>query len=136
MEDIIKLGLIKGRHELPVENYIVEESELNVFTKEELQPIVEKGIKKYLELYTLCTYAYEIVEPSVEWWNKDKKGISSYNIPTIQLYITGLTIVTLIAVEILINGGYDVEIMGFNPITKEYYSQGLFKKKDIEITYI
>lgn len=130
--NIIKLGLIKGRHPLPVENYIVEESQLSSFTKEKLEPIIKKGIEKYIELYTLYTYTYEITEPSVEWRDKEQKPIDNYKLPKVQLYITGLTIVTLIAVELLTNGGYDVEIMGFNPNTKEYYGQGFFKKKDIE----
>ena len=133
--ETIKLGLIRGRHLLPVENYIVEESQLTVFTKEELEPIIRKGILKYVDLYTLTTYSYEISCPSVEWRDKENNYIEDYKLPTVQLYITGLTIVTLIATEILINSGYNVDIIGFNPNSKKYYNQGTFKKKDIKISF-
>ncbi len=53
MENIIELGLIKGRHLLPVQNYIIEESELTVFTKEQISPIVKKGIEKYIKKYNV-----------------------------------------------------------------------------------
>jgi hypothetical protein len=124
MENIIKLGLINGRHPLPVENYIIEESELNSFTKEELKPIIENGLKKlniqkYRTLLSNCYYQYT---------DKDYNNIKEEDIPRIELYITGLTIVTLVTLEILNYWQYDVDIIGFNPVTKEYYSQGIFNK--------
>ena len=45
---------------------------------------------------------------------------------TVNLYITGLTIVTLTVVEYLNKLGYNVAVFGFNPNTKEYYNQGYF----------
>ena len=126
----IKLGLIKGRHPLPVENYILEQSEITDFTKDKLEPIIKKGIEKYVPLGELVTYAYEIMSPYVVW-RINNKPVDKF--PNVKLYITGLTIVSLIAVEILTNGGYDVEIMGFNPETQKYYSQGTFKAKTIMI---
>lgn len=132
MENLIKLGLIKGRHQLPIEQYIVEESQLNVFTKKELQPIVKKGIEDILPLYELWGENYEVGYVNTYWQDKDKNRIEEYKLPTILLYITGLTIVTLIAVELLTKGGYNVEIMGFNPNTQQYYLQGVFNKNSIK----
>ncbi|APC82219.1 hypothetical protein [Clostridium botulinum] len=124
-KNVIKLGLIKGRHPLPVEKYILKESEIKAFTKKELQPLIEKsleglGIKKYYSFLDECLLSF---------WDKENNEINIDDIPQIQLYITGLTIVTLVTLELLNKWCYDVEIIGFNPNTKEYYSQGLFKKK-------
>lgn len=44
-KNVIKLGLIKGRHPLPVEKYILKESEIKAFTKKELQPLIEKSLE-------------------------------------------------------------------------------------------
>ena len=38
----LNIGLIKGRHELPVDDYIIEK-EVSVFTKNELILIFKKG---------------------------------------------------------------------------------------------
>ena len=89
------LGLIKGRHELPVEDYILEDCE--EFTKDKLQPIISNRLNEL-----------DIKEN------------------TINLYITGLTIVTLIAVEELKKMNKIVNIYGFNPNIQEYYLQGTF----------
>lgn len=122
MKEIV-LGLIKGRHALPVENYIVEETELKVFTKEKINSIIINGLNKLQINQYKCfhsEYGY--------WWEYNGDKITK-EIPSIKLYITGLTIVTLCAVEILNQWGYDVDIMGYNPTTQEYYSQGIFYKE-------
>ncbi|MBD5589117.1 hypothetical protein [Clostridium botulinum] len=124
-KNVIKLGLIKGRHPLPVEEYVLEESEIKAFTKKELQPLIKEsleklGIKKYYSFVDECLLSF---------WDKENNEINIDDIPQVQLYITGLTIVTLVTLELLNKWCYDVEIIGFNPNTKEYYSQGLFKKK-------
>ncbi|WP_031368526.1 hypothetical protein, partial [Clostridium botulinum] len=124
-ENVIKLGLIKGRHPLPVEKYVLEESEIKAFTKKELQPLIKEsleklGIKQYYPFVDECL---------VSFWDIKDNQINVDDIPQIQLYITGLTIVTLTTLELLNKWCYDVEIIGFNPNTKKYYSQGLFKRK-------
>lgn len=123
MNEII-LGLIKGRHSLPVEKYIIEEGELTVFTKDEIVPLIENGLKKLnIKQYKLFRNSYSY------WWEYNGEKVTK-GIPTIKLYITGLTIVTLCTVEILNQWGYDVNIMGFNPNEQKYYSQGTFLKLD------
>ena len=91
-----KLGLIKGRHDLPVKEYILEE-ECTEFTKAKLQPIITKRLQ----------------------------NINFYD-DNVDLYITGLTIVTLTAVEELKKMDKIVHVYGYNPNTKKYYYQGTF----------
>jgi hypothetical protein len=128
MENTIKLGLIKGRHPLPVKNYILEETEITEFTKEKLEPIVKQGLKKL----NIAKYRALFSENYYQYTDSNYNNAKEEEIPHIQLYITGLTIVTLIVVEILNSWQYDVEIMGFNPNTQEYYSQGVFYKNSIK----
>ena len=119
----LNIGLIKGRHELPVDDYIIEK-EVSVFTKNELIPIIEDGCKRL----GLRTHEFS-------WANEDLyiTGAGSISPATwteeatiINLYLTGLTIVSLTAVEYLNKLGYNVAVFGFNPNTKEYYEQGFF----------
>lgn len=98
----IKLGLIKGRHPLPVDKYILEE-EVQQYTKDELLPLVIQGLN-----------------------NLEITDHASTNKQPIDLYLTGLTIVSLVTVELLTAWGYSVDVYGFNPNTKEYYKQGTF----------
>lgn len=128
MSKEIVLGLIKGRHPLPVENYIVEETELNVFTRNKLEPIIKKGLKKLgiPEYFEFERLDYDEIESVIV--DENNNEVNAEDIPLVKLYITGLTIVTLTALDILHLWGYDVEIMGYNPNTQEYYSQGIFSK--------
>lgn len=121
------LGLIKGRHDLPVEQYILTD-EVNVYTKKEIKPMVVNGLRKLgikpstiLYDYTDIYLGGKIVNPTV--WEGEAT--------TVNLYITGLTIVTLVAVEILNTWGYNVNIFGYNPEIKEYYCQGEFLRPSV-----
>jgi len=92
-----KIGLIKGRHPLPVDEYILQ-GEVTDFSPEAVQAGVIEGI-------------------------------SSLNLKIgqeIDLYITGLTIVSLFAVDHLRRMGITVNVYGYNPSTGEYYLQGVF----------
>ena len=105
----LNLGLIKGRHPLPVDAYVIE-SEVKDFTQKALEPLVREGLTR------------NGLEPQeyIEGW-----GFSANSL-TVNLYLTGLTIVSLIAVRTLNNWGYNVLVYGFNPNTQEYYPQGKF----------
>ena len=95
------IGTIKGRHKLPTLKHIIN-GDIELYTKEELLPVVLDGLDK-LKLFKIPPRSEEI-----------------------QLYITGLTIVTLVIMEELISRGYTVYVMGYSPIIKEYYVQGKF----------
>ena len=119
----LNIGLIRGRHELPLDDYIIEK-EVSVFTKNELIPIIEDGCKRL-----------GLSRHHSGWSNEDLYIIGAGSISpstwteeavTVNLYITGLTIVTLTVVEYLNKLGYNVAVFGFNPNTKEYYNQGHF----------
>ena len=120
----LNIGLIKGRHELPVDDFIIE-NELTIYTKNELIPIIEDGCKRLGLLRhhsghsddSLYIIGAGHISPST--WTEEAV--------TINLYLTGLTIVSLTAVEYLTRRlGYNVAVYGFNPYTKEYYEQGYF----------
>lgn len=95
----IKIGTIKGRHPLPVDYYILEAT-IPKFTKGELLIDVKEGI--------------------------DKIPLTSTVDLTVDLYPTGLTIVTLVVVEVLKEKGATINIFGFNPDNGTYYYQGTF----------
>ena len=121
----LNIGLIRGRHELPpVQDYLIE-NELTIYTKNELIPIIEDGCKRLGLLRhhsghsddSLYIIGAGHISPST--WTEEAV--------TINLYLTGLTIVSLTAVEYLTRRlGYNVAVYGFNPYTKEYYEQGYF----------
>ena len=123
----IKIGLIKGRHPLPVDHYILTE-DVTFFTDKELAPEIKDGIEKIVPLFT--HYVTAVTESWFDTKWEDSKGyiVEQSTLPKIKLYITGLTIVTLIAMDFLRKGGYDIEVMGYDPVKKTYYSQGLFKR--------
>ena len=103
-ETTITLGLIKGRHPLPVKDYILEH-ECSDFSKSKLEPeIIERLISLGFKNCLKCEKC----------------------IATVNLYITGLTIVSLITVNLLNSWGYDVNVYGYDPINNKYYNQGLF----------
>lgn len=111
----IKLGLIIGRHPLPVDSYIITD-DITEYTKDALEPLVVEGLMR------------NGLEPDkyINGWSVD----GNEHALEIDLYLTGLTIVSLVAVNVLNRWGYTVNVVGFNPICKEYYSQGTFRAKD------
>jgi hypothetical protein len=118
-KEVIELGLIKGRHSLPVTKYILEESEVTTFTKDKLYPIIKSGLEK-CDIIHYDYYGYDCYSC---WCSQGKEYGQP---PAIKLYITGLTIVTLTTLDILNHWGYEVEIIGYDPNEQKYYSQGIF----------
>ena len=123
----IKLGLIKGRHPLPVDTYVLTESECSVFTKKELLPIIENNLKElgfkghYAHQNQSCFEVYE----NGKWAYEDAL---KEPLPEVDLYLTGLTIVSLTTVEVFNRWGYTVNVYGFNPNAQQYYLQGTFEE--------
>jgi hypothetical protein len=101
MEKIqVSLGAIKGRHQLPVKEYVIDE---------DLQDVtdivaIEKKVDDYFEK---LNKEYEKKEAKVQ----------------IILYVTGLTVVTLAVVKTCKKLGYGLVCMHFDRDSNSYIAQ-------------
>ena len=94
------IGLIRGRHPLPVDEYFFDSS-LEVFTKGEILERYGQSLREKI------------------------RNLKKNNYFEVNLYITGLTIACLVVVEMLRGEGITVHIYGYDPLAKYYY-QGTF----------
>ena len=91
----IKVGLIKGRHNLPVEEYIFDKIE-NVLDFEALRRRATQWVEDHCEIGRPVT-----------------------------LYVTGLTAATVAVVEACARQGVNITLMHYNASTGEYEPQEL-----------
>lgn len=106
-EKIYKLGLIKGRHELPVDAYILDEvSEVLDFQT------IESEVRKSLDTYT-----------------KDLL-VDSY--PHFYVYVTGLTSVTVEVFKYCLERGVLLTFMHFDRESGSYLPQKAVGVKEVE----
>ena len=114
----VVVGLIKGRHEMPVDKYIFEEEIKDVFDFQE----ISKAIMKFLETTVgikrtygcgLNQNGYEDIEIFVG----EKKLI---------VYVTGLTCVTAELIKLCALNGVDLTLMHYNNANGEYVPQIIF----------
>lgn len=113
----IKVGLIRGRHEMPVDEYILDEVEdvfdfklighlINLFLENRV------GIKvKNVPCINQCDYT-------------DVNSFCGEN--KLVIYVTGLTAATAALVEKCARNGVDLTLMHYNAETGEYVPQKLF----------
>lgn len=93
----ISLGTIKGRHQLPVTDYVINKEIQDVTDIEKIQQDVDYYFN---ELYSLNGKDVQII-----------------------LYVTGLTVVTLAIVKTCIRLGYGLVCMHFDRDTNCYLGQ-------------
>lgn len=93
----ISLGTIKGRHQLPVFDYVFNEEIQNVTDIEKIQQDVDYYFN---ELYSLNGKDVQII-----------------------LYVTGLTVVTLATVKACKRLGYELVAMHFDRDNNCYFGQ-------------
>lgn len=91
---MMKIGTVKGRHDLPVEYYIFEE-----------------GIKDPTNLEEL----YETVAEKLE------------NVDTVELYVTGLTVVTTTVINYCLDTTKPLTLYHFDRETNSYYKQPIIE---------
>lgn len=91
---MMKIGTVKGRHDLPVEYYIFEEEIKDPTNLEEL---------------------YEIVEEKLE------------NIDKVELYVTGLTVVTTTVINYCLDTEKPLMLYHFDRETNTYYTQPIIE---------
>lgn len=92
----MKIGLIKGRHELPVENYIFEKDIEDVRDIEVMYNIVSKKLKDVSK-----------IEP-------------------VELYVTGLTVALTTVIRYCYNEGLNLILWHYDKEKDNYYAQILF----------
>lgn len=125
---ITTVGLIKGRHEMPVDQYIFENEIEDVFNflrmkKHILDFLVEKvGLEIVKGQALNQDNLYDENEDKdlytpVDVWKGKKKLV---------VYITGLTCVTAQLIQLCALNGVDLTLMHYNNATGEYVAQNIF----------
>lgn len=89
----LKLGLVKGRHEMPVDEYILEE--------------------------VADPTDYEAIHVAV--YQKLDQLVTQDNF--VSLFVTGLTIVSIECIQYFIEHGIEYQSMHFDLSTNSYFSQ-------------
>lgn len=102
MEKIV-VGLIAGRHEMPVSEYIIDKIE-NVMDFKEVSNKIGDFIDKNITLKYDC-----------EW--------TIYADKELTVYVTGLTYVTACLVALCAKNNINLTLMHFNNVTGEYVPQ-------------
>ena len=105
------IGLIKGRHEMPVEEYIFESVE-NVFDFD--------AIRRHIEEYVVSNCDIKVVNgcPVNGFGDTD-----IYKGDNLCVYITGLTCVSIALVEVCAKCGVNLTLMHFDMQSGEYKPQ-------------
>lgn len=118
---IFKLGTVKGRHEMPVKNFIFDQSITDFRI-----PMIELHVHQYLE-QLLEAYRAKYT-PELNY----SKLRQHYNF-RIDLYLTGLTSVTTSVIKVLAKGhghlggnGIGLNVYHYDPILNDYRGQLIF----------
>ena len=118
---IFKLGTVKGRHEMPVKNFIFDQAITDFRI-----PMIELHVRQYLEqLLEAYRTKYTPYLSPVQLRNLYKFRID--------LYITGLTSVTTSVIKVLAGGhghiggnGVGLNVYHYDPILNDYRGQLIF----------
>ena len=104
----VKLGMIKGRHEMPVDTYIIDTEITDVLDFKTIERLVDEGLSKTLPL----------------------NGENGFLLTDdVEIYVTGLTSVTIAIINwinkniVLTNESPKVYFMHFDMTKKEYKAQ-------------
>lgn len=113
----IAVGLIKGRHEMPVDNYIFENIE-NVFDFSIMADTISAFLKNSIGIkitYGSCLNQNDYT---------DVQMFTGCN--ELVVYITGLTAVTAELIRLCALNGISLTLMHYNNATNEYVAQKIF----------
>ena len=113
----IKVGLIKGRHEMPVDSYIFDEIN-DVLDFDSMGKQIINFINNNINVYTVCGCGInQIGYEDVEILTSDTKLI---------VYVTGLTSVTAELIKVCALKGISLTLMHYNRDTNDYLPQVIF----------
>lgn len=104
----IKIGLIKGRHEMPVHEYIFDKVE-DMFDYD--------GIRRHIDKFIEENVGVESHGDGIIYSNKGKSALT--------VYITGLTAVSCELVDVCNKLGVPLTLMHYDRDTGEYRPQVL-----------
>lgn len=113
----ITAGLIKGRHEMPVDMYIFEDAIKDVHNYEEISNQIAEFIKNNVGVKTGQDLAINSVDEDTTVWLGMNK---------LEVYVTGLTPVTVELVRLCALNGIKLTLRNFNTATGEYEVQRVF----------
>ena len=113
----IKVGLIKGRHEMPVDSYIFDEI-TDVLDFNAMNKQIVNFINNNINVYTVCGCGInQIGYEDVEILTSDARLI---------VYITGLTSVTAELIKVCALKGISLTLMHYDRDTGDYLPQVIF----------
>lgn len=112
----LEVGLIKGRHEMPVDKYIIEDEINDVFDFKK----ISESIMEFL-IYN-CKLGVKLGCPLNAWCDTE---CYTAEIGLI-VYVTGLTSVTAELIRLCAFNGVKLTLMHYNSATGEYVPQIIF----------
>ena len=113
----IKVGLIRGRHEMPVDEYILDEVE-DVFDFKLMGQLINSFLTKRVGINVKTAHCINQCDyTDVDSFHGERKLV---------VYVTGLTAATAALVEKCARNGVDLTLMHYNAETGEYVPQKLF----------
>lgn len=118
---VFKLGTVKGRHEMPVKNFIFDQAITDFHI-----PMIELHVRQYLEQ---LLEAYRVkYTPEL-----NQAQLRNHYKFRIDLYLTGLTSVTTSVIKVLAGGhnpmggnGIGLNVYHYDPILNDYRGQLIF----------
>lgn len=111
---IFELGTVKGRHEMPVENFIFEEDITDFYIKS-IEKHVDRYINNLIKNY-IATHAPLLSEEQL----KERCKFS------ISLYVTGLTPVTTSTIKACAKYNIGLTLFHYDIVDKVYQGQHMF----------
>ena len=115
--ELKKVGLIRGRHEMPVSDFIFDEIE-NVFDFTKMEKVITNFLEKEVGVTTTTRMALNQYE------NTDVECFCGKT--ALVVYVTGLKSVTAALIKCCALNGVQLTLMHFNNATGEYEEQFIF----------
>lgn len=116
--ETITVGLIRGRHEMPVDKYIFDDDIQNVHDYKKISAKILKFLEDEINIgvcigQALNSYDYTDIECL-----KGRKNL--------EVYVTGLTPVTAELIKLCALNGISLTLFNVNSVTGEYERQVIF----------
>ena len=114
-EKVVEVGLIRGRHEMPVSDFIFSEDIKDVFDFASMDAIIKGWAKSNLTFSSIYGTGIDQVDFSdVELVRSNER---------VNLYVTGLTQVTAEVIKLFLSNGIKLTLMHYDRDTNSYRPQ-------------